>query len=116
MDSDVIKNIDRGFLYFTDWLNFILQKGMPLFVIKLSFSTFLTYTDPKFPHTSSTQKLFLSWQSKYTFLNQWRTQDETFDKYNPPPIIYTKYLKKKQPFQLLNICASPLGNSWIHPW
>ncbi|XP_065894808.1 uncharacterized protein [Dysidea avara] len=45
MNSDVIKNINEGFSYFTDWLDAILQQ------------------DPKFPHTSSTQRSFLSWQT-----------------------------------------------------
>lgn len=28
MDSDVLKNIDKGFSYFAEWLNSILDKGM----------------------------------------------------------------------------------------
>lgn len=46
MDSTVLQSISSGYQYFTSWLSTLLSE------------------DGQFPHTSSTQKAFLSWQSK----------------------------------------------------
>ena len=62
MDSIVVQNISSGYQYFTSWLSALLSEGI------LSYGCFAAVTvfiDDKFPHTSNTQKSFLSWQSKY---------------------------------------------------
>lgn len=67
MDSDVLKNIDKGYSYFTAWLDSLFELGMHTHNLYKNVNVpFLT--DPKFPHKSATQKSFLSWQSMYTYL------------------------------------------------
>ncbi|XP_065889322.1 uncharacterized protein [Dysidea avara] len=43
--AEVLQNINNGFSYFTNWLDSLLTKN------------------PKFAHTSNTQRTFLSWQT-----------------------------------------------------
>ena len=75
MNSDVILNINKGFSYFTEWLDSLLRKGTthvkPGCVcvcvcvhVRVPY-IYLYMAEPKFAHTSSTQKSFLSWQSKF---------------------------------------------------
>ena len=63
MDCDTMKNINKGFEYFSGWLNSILDKGMGTHTHTRIVVTH--FADPKYPHTASTQKSFLSWQSEY---------------------------------------------------
>ena len=65
MESEVLKNIDKGYGYFSDWLSSILQKGSAQYIHWIFFDFVLHYvhTDSKFAHTSNTQRIFLSWQS-----------------------------------------------------
>jgi hypothetical protein len=45
MDSRVLKSIDEGYSFFTNWMSSILEK------------------DPEYDFTSTTQQKFLSWQT-----------------------------------------------------
>ena len=68
LNSDVIKNINKGFHYFSGWLtDLIEQSNTTMYNENVSVCIFLT-TDPEFPHSSNTQKEFLSWQSKLLHL------------------------------------------------
>ena len=78
LDGDVIQNIDKGFKYFTAWISSILDKRKIWFANIFTynrcnvnfqahaqlFNFYISLTGPDFPHTASTQKSFLSWQSK----------------------------------------------------
>ena len=74
MDCDTIKNIDQGYKYFSGWLSSILDKGMDTHTRTHAHTLhhkythkhllFIYFADPNYPHTSSTQKSFLSWQSE----------------------------------------------------
>lgn len=63
INSDIIKNINKGYHYFSGWLTDLIEHGMYMFTTTSVHIS--TSTDPQFPHTSNTQKEFLSWQSKY---------------------------------------------------
>lgn len=64
LDSDVLRNISKGYEYFSGWLTSILDKGSYMFIFWNMLIFFMLYLDPKYPHTAATQKSFLSWQSK----------------------------------------------------
>lgn len=63
INSDIIKNINKGYHYFSGWLTDLIEHGM--YMLTTTSVHISTSTDPQFPHTSNTQKEFLSWQSKY---------------------------------------------------
>ena len=66
LDSEILQNITKGYDYFSGWLTSILKEGTVLiryFAIMILNCWFL---DPKYPHTSSTQRSFLFWQSMFT--------------------------------------------------
>lgn len=67
MSADVIQNINKGFSYFIEWLDSLLKRRYTYVSLKCMylFTLITVHVDPKFPHTSNTQKLFLSWQSKH---------------------------------------------------
>ena len=61
VNSEVLKNINKGYRYFSGWLTDLLEQGIEYHLFLNVISCFLI--DPQFPHTSNTQKEFLSWQS-----------------------------------------------------
>ena len=72
LNSDVIKNINKGYHYFSGWLTDLIEYGMT-FNYNQEFITLATIyacaysyiNRPTIPTSSNTQKEFLSWQSKY---------------------------------------------------
>ena len=65
MDSPVLQNIDDGYKYFTSWLSTLLEEGKQLILyIILTYGHIYNTLDSDYPHVSSNQKSFLSWQSK----------------------------------------------------
>ena len=69
VDCEVLDNITRGYKYFTEWLSSLIKKGVCIYFLTIS-SAFVILLfcllDPKYPHTSSTQRSFLAWQSECT--------------------------------------------------
>lgn len=63
--SQILKNISKGYEYFSAWLTSLLNEGTYVNFICYFILLFIHLIDPKYPHTSATQKSFLSWQSKH---------------------------------------------------
>ena len=62
MDCDTMKNINKGFKYFSGWLSSTLDKGMDTHTYTHTQTRIVVthFADPKYPHTASTQKSFLT--------------------------------------------------------
>ena len=73
LESEVIKNIQSGFNFFSGWIDALLKKSTiylhthyaRIYILIMN----LIYLHPKYPLTSPKQKEFLSWQSKCTCNN-----------------------------------------------
>ena len=68
MDSTVLQSISSGYQYFMSWLSTLLSEGILLYCCSFQLSEVYVFLGGQFPHKSSTQKAFLSWQSKWVVL------------------------------------------------
>jgi len=70
LDCEILTNITKGYKYFTEWLNSLIKKGKCTFTNLFDSFGMCFSIDPKYPHTASTQRSFLAWQSECTKVGQ----------------------------------------------
>ncbi len=65
IDSEVLKNIDNGYMLFSNWLESLITKGIIFILLLVLYShhNYFLFTDPKFNPLDNKKKHFLSWQS-----------------------------------------------------
>ena len=66
MSSAVLKSINEGYNFFTNWMDQILEKGIHIIYSSLHLLLSLPIiADPDFDHQSATQRKYLAWQSEF---------------------------------------------------